>query len=252
MSSGANAPGREPAGGWREHMHFDAEGRRRKARKIITLIDREHPLAGATVLEIGTGTGVISAELARAAGPTGRTISIDTMDTRIDAEGYDFRLTSGVALPFPDHSFDVVVSNHVVEHVGDREAQQVHLREIGRILRPGGLGYLATPTRWALLEPHFKVPMLSWPPRPMRDRYLRLTRRGKVYDVDPFGPRELRGALERARLRWQDRTLDALDELVRSENPGRAARILSRAPLPLRRALRPALPTMVYLVGPAT
>ena len=196
----------EPEGGWRQHMHFDVESRRNKARKIITLIERRRLLVDGVVLEIGTGTGVISAELARAAGPAGAAVSIDTMDTRVDKEGYEFRVTSGVTLPFEDASFDVVVSNHVVEHVGDRADQQVHLDEIRRVLRPGGIGYLATPTRWALIEPHFKVPLLSWPPRTMRDRYLRLTGRGKVYNVDPFGPREIRAALRRAGLTWEDKT----------------------------------------------
>ena len=69
-----------------------------------------------------------------------------------------------------DGSFDVVVSNHVVEHVGDREAQRTHLAELRRVLAADGLGYLATPTRWALVEPHFTVPLLSWPPRPLRER----------------------------------------------------------------------------------
>jgi SAM-dependent methyltransferase len=240
----------EPAGGWRQHMHFDVESRRSKARKIITLINARRRLAGCAVLEIGTGTGVISAELARAVGPGGAAVSIDTMDTRVDADGYEFQLTSGVTLPFEDASFDVVVSNHVVEHVGDRYDQQIHLDEIRRVLRSGGIGYIATPTRWALTEAHFKVPLLSWPPRRLRDRYLRLTRRGQVYDVDPFGARQIRAALQRAGLTWEDKTLDALEELVRTENPSAVARMLAAAPRWVRQAARPALPTMIYLVRP--
>lgn len=232
-------------------MHFDVEARRRKARKIVRLVERQRPLEGLRVLEIGTGTGVISAELAAAAGPRGRTVSVDTMDTRVLTDGYEFRLTEGVVLPFAAGSFDVVVSNHVVEHVGDRAAQQVHLEEIRRVLADDGLGYLATPSRWALVEPHFAVPLLSWPPRPLRDPYLRLARRGRAYDVDPFGPLELRSALVRAGLAWRDQTLDALDELVRAEHPSAPVRLLAGTPGWARRAMRPALPTMVYLVRPA-
>lgn len=247
-ATGSTSATAEPEGGWRQHMHFDVESRRNKARKIISLIQRQRPVDGAKVLEIGTGTGVISAELARAAGPDGETVSIDTMDTRVDKDGYDFQLTSGVQLPFDDESFDIVVSNHVVEHVGQRPDQLVHLREIRRVLRPGGVAYLATPTRWALVEPHFKVPMLSWPPRGLRDRYLRVSRKGKAYDVDPYGPHELRAALDRVGLRWDDMTLDALDELLRVENPSGPARVIAHLPHWSLRALRPALPTMVYVV----
>jgi SAM-dependent methyltransferase len=241
-------PSDEPEGGWRQHMPFDAAERRTKARKIIALLQAERPLTGAAVLEIGTGTGVIPQTLAETVGPSGRVVSIDTVDTRIASEGYEFRLTAGSSLPFEDASFDVVVSNHVVEHVGDRAAQQVHLDEIRRVLRPGGVGYLATPTRWALLEPHFRVPLLSWLPRPLRDRYLRLSRRGQAYDVDPYGPHEIRRAFGRARLQWRDRTLDALDEMARLEAANLAVRLLINGPTWLRRGARPAMPTMIFTV----
>jgi SAM-dependent methyltransferase len=242
----------EPEGGWRTHMHFDVESRRNKARKIIALIEQAKPLTGCRALEIGTGTGVISAEVARAVGPTGQTVSIDTMDTRVDSDGYTFQLTSGVRLPFDDASFDVVISNHVVEHVGTRSDQAGHLSEIRRILRPGGVGYVATPTRWALVEPHFKVPMLSWPPRRLRNGYVRLARKGKNYDVDPYGPREIRRAFTAAGLHWEDKTLDAVEELIRVERPTGPARVLALLPAWLLRLLRPALPTMIYLVRPVS
>jgi SAM-dependent methyltransferase len=242
----------EPEGGWRTHSQPDVELRRKKAGKIIALLEGRRPLAGARILEIGTGTGVISAELARAAGPDGAVHSIDTMDTRLDPAGYEFRLTSGVQLPYDDGSFDVVVSNHVIEHVGDRAAQQVHLEEIHRVLAADGLGYLATPTRWALVEPHFKVPLLSWPPRGMRDRVVQLARAGQVYDVDPLGPREIVRAIERAGMTWDCVTVNALTEMGRIERPTGAAGLLVRAPAPVQRAVRPLLPTMVYLLHPAT
>ncbi len=247
--SGSEPVTSEPAGGWRDHSRPDVELRRRKAGKIISLVQRRRPLAGARVLEIGTGAGVISAELAKAAGPDGDVHSIDTMDTRLDSDGYEFRRTSGVKLPYDDGVFDVVVSNHVIEHVGTRADQQTHLEEIRRVLRPGGVGYLATPTRWALIEPHYKVPFLSWPPRRVRDRFVRAARAGKVYNVDPFGPRELEKAIERAGLSWHCATIEALGELGRIERPKGAVRLLLAAPPMAQRAIRPALPTMVYVLG---
>jgi len=252
----AHAPGPgtdgqpEAPGGWRAHSRPNVELRRRKARKIAAVVEGVRPLSGARVLEVGTGSGVISAELARAAGPDGAVESVDTMDTRLEHDGYGFRLTSGVRLPFPDRSFDVVVSNHVVEHVGTRADQAVHLAELVRVLAPGGVAYLATPSRWSVVEPHFKVPFLSWVPRSQRDRVVRLARAGAHYDVDPYSGRELRAALDRLPVPWADRTLDALAQLDRIEQPTGPARWLARAPGPVRRAARPALPTMVFLLGP--
>jgi SAM-dependent methyltransferase len=53
------------------------------------------------------------------------------------------------ALPFPDADFDVVIANHVLEHVVD-EARA--MAEIRRVLRPGGWAMLAVPIALALDE----------------------------------------------------------------------------------------------------
>ena len=46
-----------------------------------------------------------------------------------------------MALPFPDRSFDVVLSHAVIEHVADAP---LYLRECARVLAPGGHVYLST------------------------------------------------------------------------------------------------------------
>ncbi len=86
----------EPDGGWRQYMPLDVAEREAKAEKIIRALRRAHPLAGARVLEIGTGTGVIPRAIVHEVGPTGHVDSIDTMDTRVVAEGYTFTLVRGV------------------------------------------------------------------------------------------------------------------------------------------------------------
>jgi SAM-dependent methyltransferase len=45
-------------------------------------------------------------------------------------------------LPFPDHFFDVIIANDVMEHVDDPEGT---LREVHRVLRPGGRFYTNFP-----------------------------------------------------------------------------------------------------------
>lgn len=45
-------------------------------------------------------------------------------------------------MEFPDHAFDLVIANHVLEHVADYGKA---LSEIRRVLRPGGLAILQTP-----------------------------------------------------------------------------------------------------------
>src|SRR3546814_18660903 len=89
-------------------------------------------------------------------------------------------------LPFADDSFDVVLSNHVIEHVGEQPEQLAHLSELRRVLTPGGIGYLAVPNRWMLVEPHYRLAFLSWWPHAWRSPYLRLMRKGKFYDCEPL------------------------------------------------------------------
>jgi SAM-dependent methyltransferase len=50
-----------------------------------------------------------------------------------------------LTLPFPDESFDRIIAAEVLEHIPDDEAT---LRELVRVLRPGGRLAVTVPTRW--------------------------------------------------------------------------------------------------------
>lgn len=68
----------------------------------------------------------------------------------------------GRALPFRDRAFDVVFSNSVIEHVGDRESQ---LRFAGEAMRVGRAYWVQTPNRWFPVEQHLLTPLIHWLPR---------------------------------------------------------------------------------------
>jgi SAM-dependent methyltransferase len=235
-------------GGWKPKRSLDRESRRAKAAKIAAIVDQRRPLAGARLLEIGTGGGIIASLLAERVGATGEVFSVDVDDLRTVTDGYRFQLVEGVELPFDDDAFDVVVSNHTIEHVGGPDAQLVHLREIARVLRPDGVCYLASPSRWALVEPHFKVPMLSWLPPSSRTRALRFSGRGQVYDISPRTRPELLDLVADAGLEADDVTIDALRVTAGVENRA-LARAASAAPESALTLARGALPTMVMLLS---
>jgi SAM-dependent methyltransferase len=65
------------------------------------------------------------------------------------------------ALPFADGEFDVVFSNAVVEHVGEREQQR---RLVSEALRVGRRVFITTPNRWFPVEVHTKLPLVHWFP----------------------------------------------------------------------------------------
>ena len=232
----------------RPYAALEASSRARKAEKIVRLLGGADALRGKRVLDVGCGSGHIAAALAELAGPGGHVSAVDLRDQRVVLDGYEFVQVAGTELPFADASLDVVVSNHVIEHVGEHADQLHHLREIRRVLRPGGVCYLAAPSRWALLEPHVRLPLVSWLPRRLRTPYVRLARRGSFYDCEPPTPRRLLRLVGAVGLVPEEKTLDALLELGRLERPSPAVRLALAAPAPLRRALAPLSPTLVYLL----
>ena len=102
-------------------------------------------MEGARVLDLGSGSGMDTFIASRIAGPTGTVIGLDMTDAqRAKAESLrqrdDFRNVTYVkgfidCAPFEDGSFDVVISNGVINLAVDKP--QV-FREVARLLRPGG------------------------------------------------------------------------------------------------------------------
>jgi SAM-dependent methyltransferase len=102
----------------------------------------------AEALEIGTGTGgMLHALLGRGIHARGVEINPALIEeSRRWFGDLPVLPVSGVELPFADASFDVVLSFDVFEHIRDSDA---HLREVHRVLRPGGRYLVQTPNKWA-------------------------------------------------------------------------------------------------------
>jgi 2-polyprenyl-3-methyl-5-hydroxy-6-metoxy-1,4-benzoquinol methylase len=227
------------------HVISDPASRVAKAEAIAAVIATVAPLEGAAILDDGCGSGYIARELARLVGPTGSVVGVDRVDERQTTDGFEFVLLESNQLPRDDESFDLVVSNHVLEHVGEYEQQLEYLREIHRVLRPGGWLYLAVPNKFRLVEAHYGLPLLSWLPQGAADRFVRVTGKGQWYDVEPLSRGSLRGALELAALTPTDVTSD----VARRELAKLPRRISGLTNIP-QQILEPALqlaPTFVVI-----
>lgn len=234
----------------RSHASSNIAQRERKAEKIRRLLERWQPLGGSSLLEIGAGAGVITRSLARALAPEGAATAVDVVDERVVCDGYRFLLVRDTTLPFEDAAFDVIISNHVIEHVGDRDAQLAHLREIRRVIKPGGLVYLAVPNRWAFIEPHYRLSFLSWLPPSWASHYVRLRRKGDRYDCRPLAAAELRRLVRRAGFLAHDQSAAAIRATLEIEGASGPQRLALRMPPLLLQALGPLLPTLILILQP--
>lgn len=95
---------------------------------------------GDHVLDVACGTGVLAREAAGRVGPSGEIVGLDVNRGMLAVAGerastIAWREGAAETLPFPDGSFDVVVSQFGLMFFQDRRAA---VREMRRVLRPGG------------------------------------------------------------------------------------------------------------------
>jgi len=128
----------------------------------------EVPLVGRRVLDIGCGNGgksllylelgarqVVALDYVEANAGKGADYALEAAAT-----GIDFVAADGAALPFPDHSFDVITATDTFEHFPDPGAV---LREMSRVLVPGGrVLFYFTPHRSPLGSHLYGLVHLPW------------------------------------------------------------------------------------------
>lgn len=160
-----------------------------KAKKIIACLEyvTGDRFKDKKVLEVGGGSCLISYEISKLGNEV---ICIDLKDEtfRETIDKYNiqnhvnFLIADGRKLPFTHSSFDIVICNQVIEHVSKRDHQKL-IDESYRVLKTGGLFYVATPSKLWPIEPHTKLPFLSYLPQKLADKYIKLAKGIDEYDV---------------------------------------------------------------------
>ena len=125
--------------------------------EIAAAIAAEAP-DGASIVDLGSGTGEVLVRLAKLAPSLDLTgVDVDPeMVVRAQAKAVGaipaggrrpaFLVADAGALPFPDASVDLLVSSYAVHHLPDRHAARA---EILRVLKPGGRAII-----WDVMSPH--------------------------------------------------------------------------------------------------
>ena len=203
------------------------EYRASRARKaeLVYAMCAEHLAEGGRIVDLGAGTGLITRALEAL---SGRPIVGFEIDRAFMQETARMAVADLEQLPVADGAIDFGIANHVYEHVASLDR---FFSEIRRALSPGGRVYLTAGNRFALIEPHYRIPTLSWWPRPVSDRLLKWSGRGDSYDDIRFTTRSrLVRTAARHGLVIEDVTDEALTtQLDRYDSvPGRLAGRASR------------------------
>ena len=133
------------------NLYSDAETSGLPADAVTASLGCGNPTAllalepGQTVLDLGSGGGIDVLLSAKRVGPTGKAYGLDMTDEMLalarenqrkaGATNVEFLKGTIEAIPLPDNSVDVIISNCVINLSSDKDAV---LREAFRVLKPGG------------------------------------------------------------------------------------------------------------------
>ena len=120
--------------------------------RIQIVLDALRPGQGEMILDVGCGVGTFAFHAAKF---YARTTGIDHSKVSIAMarsicrqytffEKITFAVSDAMELPFKRESFDKVVSVDFIEHINNNEKSQL-LREVYRVLKPGGIVVVFTP-----------------------------------------------------------------------------------------------------------
>lgn len=234
------------------------EGRDRKAMAILrTMVSRCGERIGqGTWLDVGCGSGGIASALAphvkQIVGvdpepwPTWSALTEGQPNLSFLPAGFD-----GDQLPLPEGTADVVICNQVYEHVAH---PAVLIRNIHRVLKPGGVCYFAGPNLLWPVEPHVFWPFVHWLPRRSAQRLMRALGSKRADVLDAYS------ATQWTLMGWFDSAGFSVSNLLRARGAaglalGRYKRLsLVAAALPdgIYRLLGPVAPGFVFLLTKPT
>lgn len=125
--------------------------------------------AGERILDVGCGAGVDAILAAMMAGPDGSAVGVDMVPEMLaraasnrkmtGVQNVSFQNAAGNNLPFPDDSFDVVISNGVINLIPDKEGA---LTEIHRVLKPGGRLMVADQVAVGSVQTDIQARLANW------------------------------------------------------------------------------------------
>lgn len=233
-------------------LMLNGDDRRKKAQKIILILQdyfhkHKKVLKKVRCLELGCSAGGMTVEFARYVDSV-TALDIDThglnlAKTKRKRKNIAYQYGDVLALPFDDQSFDLVIANHVYEHI---QNSQKMIAEIYRVLTKKGICYFAGPQKFTLIEPHYHLPFLSWLPKSFSAFFVRLAGRGTSYYETPLAPGQLRTLVNKFTI--ADYTIRVIKDPKRYKTTYALSGLVSRIPQFILQALYPFLPSFFWVL----
>ncbi len=149
----------------REDAVYRNAFRRRRFADFLALVDAVLAERGqCRVLDLGGGVSYwLGLEEAWRDRPIHVTL-VNLASEAVPDARFESRAGDACSLPdLPDGSFDIVHSNSVIEHVGRWSEKRRMAAEVRRL---APRYFVQTPNYWFPIEPHFRLPVIHWLPRP--------------------------------------------------------------------------------------
>ena len=162
---------------------YTKDERVKKANKTVAVLkDYLNEIYTLNLLDIGSSTGIMTNEYSKhfkdVIGVDLDTAAVNYSINQYKSDNLKFICSPIEEIDIPDSSFDVITCSQIYEHV---PSDKKLLEEIFRILKPGGICYFAAGNRFKIIEPHYKLPFLSFLPKKAANLYIRLFTKHDLY-----------------------------------------------------------------------
>lgn len=180
----------------------DVKGRTQKFEKIISVLQDFRPeTRSLNCLDIGCSSGIITSLLGNrfrmAIGMDIDQEAVQYAKARTPLPQVQFLIADSMVFPFRNNSIDVIVCNHIYEHVP--YADQL-MDEIYRVLKEKSFCYFSAGNKYMIIEGHYGLPFLSWVPKSLAHLYLKMTGKGDFYYEEHRSLRGLKKLVKRFRI----------------------------------------------------
>jgi len=164
---------------------FDANYKQAKVEKMLSILRHANALnnkKNGIAVDVGCSGGFFTSGLtnyfSQVIGLDIDTHALSVASQHRSTPNLSYVTADSLTIPLPDNSINLVICNHVYEHVPNPETL---FSEIHRVLKNGGICYLGSASCLTIIEPHYHLPFLSWLPKPIAHQYMRYTGKGDFY-----------------------------------------------------------------------